>query len=180
VASRAPSGPPRQSPALTPGQRRRRRRLALHMGQSGNQRGQRIAATATTERLIDVAHPVDFLYSFKAARRAARAADLARSPPLPLALPLRRRKRRSGWREKRNPGPPLTYISHQGSNRERCACSRCPDCPGRARTCQQRLRRRLRRSSTLDRTCPKVPESAAIESRGKSGQDMKGQPSRAG
>ena len=37
----------------------------------------------------------NFLYGFKAARRAARAADSARSPSLPLALPLRRRQRRS-------------------------------------------------------------------------------------
>ena len=37
----------------------------------------------------------NFLYVFKAARRAARAADTARSPLLPLALPLRRRRRRS-------------------------------------------------------------------------------------
>ncbi len=33
---------------------------------------------------------------------------------------------------------------------------------GSAGTCQERLRRRLRRSSTLDRTCPKAPEIAAI------------------
>ena len=37
----------------------------------------------------------NFLYGFKAARRAARAAATARSPTLPLALPLRRRQRRS-------------------------------------------------------------------------------------
>jgi len=37
----------------------------------------------------------DFLYGFKAARRAARAAASARSPSLTLALPLRRRQRRS-------------------------------------------------------------------------------------
>jgi hypothetical protein len=32
---------------------------------------------------------------FKAARRAARAAATARTPPLPLPLPLRRRQRRA-------------------------------------------------------------------------------------
>ena len=37
----------------------------------------------------------DLLYTFKAARRAARAANTARTPQLPLALPLRRRQRRS-------------------------------------------------------------------------------------
>ena len=58
----------------------------------------------------------NFLYGFKAARRAARAADSARSPLLPLALPQRRRKTPVGWREKtahrrgprfhrRRPGP---------------------------------------------------------------------------
>ena len=41
----------------------------------------------------------NFLYGFKAARRAARAANTARSPQLPLALPLRRRLAPVGWRE---------------------------------------------------------------------------------
>ena len=36
-----------------------------------------------------------FLYGLKAARRAARAANSARSPQLPLALPQRRRLARS-------------------------------------------------------------------------------------
>lgn len=47
-----------------------------------------------------------------------------------------------------------------------------PVLSGSGRTRQERLRRRLRRSSTLDRTCPKVPEFAAIGSRDKSGQDQ--------
>ena len=42
----------------------------------------------------------NFLYGFKAARRAARAADTTRSPQLPLALPQRRRLAPVGWREK--------------------------------------------------------------------------------
>ena len=42
----------------------------------------------------------NFLYGFKAARRAARAANSARSPLLPLALPQRRRLAPVGWREK--------------------------------------------------------------------------------
>jgi len=37
--------------------------------------------------------------SIKAARRAARAANPARTPQLPLALPLRRRLAPVGWRE---------------------------------------------------------------------------------
>jgi len=47
----------------------------------------------------------NFLYRFKAARRAARAAATARSPPLPLALPLRRRQTPVGWRESIKLGP---------------------------------------------------------------------------
>jgi len=47
----------------------------------------------------------NFLYGFKAARRAARAAATARTPPLPLPLPLRRRQRRStGAKGGRLPG----------------------------------------------------------------------------
>ena len=42
----------------------------------------------------------DSLHAFKAARWAARAADSARSPLLPLALPQRRRLAPVGWREK--------------------------------------------------------------------------------
>jgi hypothetical protein len=53
-----------------------------------------------------------FLYGFKAARRAARAAATARTPTLPLALPLRRRPRRSAGAKNENPGPPLTYKVH--------------------------------------------------------------------
>ena len=71
----------------------------------------------------------------------------------------------------------LTYNNHRGSAAGKgCPCSRCRDCPARAelnefsRACQERLRRRLRRSSTLDRTCPAVPELAAIGSRDRSGQ----------
>ena len=41
----------------------------------------------------------DFLYGFKAARQAARTADTARTPQLPLTLPLRRRLVPVGWRE---------------------------------------------------------------------------------
>ena len=37
MARRAPGGPPRQSPALTPGSRRRRRRLDLRTAQLGNE-----------------------------------------------------------------------------------------------------------------------------------------------
>ena len=44
---------------------------------------------------------MSFLYGFvKAVRRAARAANSARSPQLPLALPLRRRLAPVGWRKK--------------------------------------------------------------------------------
>jgi hypothetical protein len=79
---------------------------------------------------------------FKAARRAARAADLARSPLLPLALPQRRRKTLVGWREDlRFAGPPLADQSARrpggghgeagvGSYREQ-VCSRTRYCPAR-------------------------------------------------
>ena len=46
----------------------------------------------------------NFCTVFKAAPRAARAAATARTPPLPLALPLRRRQRRSAG-AKGNTGP---------------------------------------------------------------------------
>jgi len=46
----------------------------------------------------------NFLYGFKAARRAARAADSARTPQLPLTLPLRRRLVPVGWREGHSSG----------------------------------------------------------------------------
>ncbi len=50
-----------------------------------------------------------FLYVFKAARRAARAAASAPWPSLPLALPLRPGPTPVGWREKRRYlGPQLT------------------------------------------------------------------------
>ena len=44
----------------------------------------------------------DLLYTFKAARRAARAANSARTPLLSLALPQRRRLTPVGWRERRS------------------------------------------------------------------------------
>jgi hypothetical protein len=80
-------------------------------------------------------HPPDlmsFLYGFKAARRAARAAATERTPPLPLALPLRRRQRRSaGANVKRLSGPPLTDSSYR-SSAAGCPCSRCGIVQGRS------------------------------------------------
>src|SRR2546423_690067 len=62
---------------------------------------------------VGVGHPSptpaceNFLYGFKAARRAARPAATARTPPLPLTLPLRRRQRRSaGAKDRSTFGPP--------------------------------------------------------------------------
>ena len=46
----------------------------------------------------------NFLYGFKAARWAARAADSARLAALPLTLPLRRRQTPVGWRERQRVG----------------------------------------------------------------------------
>ena len=50
VARRAPGGPPRLSPALTPGQRRRKRRLDLTTAQLGNGSGHRIQVTGSGHR----------------------------------------------------------------------------------------------------------------------------------
>ena len=97
----------------------------------------------------------DLLYTFKAARRAARAADTARTPPLPLALPLRRRQRRSAGAKTISPRAATTYSSHRGSQGEQACLLPLSALSESGRTRQERLRRRLRRSSTLDRTCPK-------------------------
>ena len=56
----------------------------------------------------------NFLYGFKAARRAARAADSAPRPSLPLALPLRPGQRRSAGAKGRVPSGPLKPGSHRG------------------------------------------------------------------
>jgi hypothetical protein len=54
-----------------------------------------------------------FCTSSRRPGRAARAADTAASPALPLRLPLRRAKRRVGWRENgKIPGPPKTCNVH--------------------------------------------------------------------
>jgi hypothetical protein len=110
-----------------------------------------------------------FLYGFKAARRAARAADSARSPPLRWRSRCGGARRRSAGAKSGKPRAARHTAVTRVQRRVRLLPLR--NCPGRARTRQERLRRRLRRSSTLDRTCPKVPESAAIGSRGNSGQD---------
>jgi hypothetical protein len=83
----------------------------------------------------------NFLYGFKAARRAARAANSARSPLLPLALPQRRRLTPVGWREELRPPGRLTGrecssprqwtgLAGVGSYREQ-VCSRTWHCPAR-------------------------------------------------
>ena len=60
----------------------------------------------------------NFLYGFKAAPRAARAAATARTPSLPLALPLRRVPTPGAWREgRKTSGPPLTYRQLSGFGR---------------------------------------------------------------
>jgi hypothetical protein len=58
----------------------------------------------------------NFLYRFKAAPGAARAADAARTPQLPLTLPLRRRLVPVGWREQQGEsgGAPENPGSRQG------------------------------------------------------------------
>ena len=75
------------------------------MGHAGEATVSAISPSRTT---CQVQPCENFLYVvFKAARRAARAANTARSPLLPLALPQRRRLAPVGWREKHKiPGPP--------------------------------------------------------------------------
>ena len=114
----------------------------------------------------------NFLYGFKAARRAARAANSARSPLLPLALPQRRRLAPVGWREKRrklwaaNGVRQLSECSSRTVSRiwQLSGAGMLPTLvlSGTARTCQERLRRRLRRSSTLDRTCPAFSQFLSV------------------
>jgi hypothetical protein len=114
-----------------------------------------------------------FLYGFKAARRAARTADSARTPALPLALPLRRRQRRSAGAKITKPRAAFDIQQSPGISRgDRVSMLPLPVLSGSARTRQERLRRRLRRSSTLDGTCPKVPEFAVIGGMGTNGQDV--------
>ena len=75
----------------------------------------------------------NFLYIFKAARRAARAAATARTPPLPLTLPLRRRQRRSAGAKITKTRAAFDVQPFTGFARGVwCPCSRCRYCPGRA------------------------------------------------
>jgi hypothetical protein len=68
----------------------------------------------------------NFLYVFKAALRAARAATSAASPQLPLTLPLRRGQTPVGWREDQ------TLSGRQSV--ERSPAAQCdPSRPGRGR-----------------------------------------------
>jgi hypothetical protein len=75
-------------------------------------RGRQVDAKSMPSRSCE-----NFLYRFKAARRAARAADRARSPSLPLALSLRRRQRRSAGAKGRETFGPLTDNSHRALSR---------------------------------------------------------------
>jgi hypothetical protein len=108
----------------------------------------------------------NFLYGFKAAPPGPLAPPTRRTAVAWLRSPLRRRQRRSGWRESAEPkGSPLTYSSHPGFI-ETDPLPPCRDCSGSARTRQERLRRRLRRSSTLDRTCSKAPDHWQLSGQG--------------
>jgi hypothetical protein len=74
----------------------------------------------------------DYLYGFKAARRAARAANSARSPLLPLALPQRRRKTPVGRREEQKiPGRFDVQESPGSAAGVWFPCSRSRYSPGR-------------------------------------------------
>jgi hypothetical protein len=119
----------------------------------------------------------DFLYGFKAARQAARAAAAARSPSLPLTLPLRRRKRRSaGAKDHETQGRHERRVSQYRLICSRSVIVRAGQNPSRPSvTAGQphpvKLPGERTREDGPDRTCPKVPEFAAIGSRDTSGQD---------
>jgi hypothetical protein len=70
-------------------------------------------------------------------------------------------------------GPPLTYGSHLKFTRIGTRRPRCEIVPGRARTRQEHLRRRAcARSSTLDRTCPRVPGQWQLSGQGRLGTGL--------
>jgi hypothetical protein len=104
-----------------------------------------------------------FLYGFKAARRAARATNTARSPLLPLALPQRRRRRRSAGAKVCNPGPlgmskfhrykwgvpaPAAGIVPGRSEPVKTVCER------RTTASAELPSQRTRKDGLDDRTCP--------------------------
>ena len=121
-----------------------------------------------------------FCTVFKAARRAARAAATARTPPLPLALPLRLRQRRSAgaknYETRRPPDKQQSpgFIRAGGVHAPAADIVRGraepvkPVCDHRA-TASVKLPGECTREDGLDRTCPRVPEMAAIGSMGTSG-----------
>ena len=78
----------------------------------------------------------NFLYVFKAARWAARAADSASWPTLTLSLPLRPDQRRSAGAkdETRAAQRVVSFTCARGSS-----LLPLPDCPGLVRTRQGRL-----------------------------------------
>ena len=99
---------------------------------------------------------------------------------LTLALPLRRRANAGRQaRKAQNLGPACrTSVISEG----RRSCSRCQHCPGRTEpvkaVCDRRATASVNlpgertREDGLDRTCPKVPEMAAIGSRDTCGQNV--------
>ena len=102
------------------GTRRNRAELVHRPKRPGGLAAKRPSACLTATTVRTTGRTADtpcknFLYGFKAARRAARAADSARSPSLPLTLPLRRRRRRSAGAKSVRLGPPMTYESSNGS-----------------------------------------------------------------
>ena len=117
---------------------------------------------------------------FKAARQAARAAAAAHSPPLTLALSLRRRLRRSAGAKNPGLGPPgLRPVSSAQARRpcSRCRIVRCRAEPVKA-VCDRRatapaeLPGGRTREDDLDRTSP-AQEVAAIGTRDMSGQELR-------
>ena len=114
------------------------------------------------------------LYTFKAARLAARAANSARTPSLPRALPLRRRQRAAG-RKPETIGACQEWRGGSVLQRGRrslsaafglSACSPLRHCPGRPGPVKGAFGVASSPQTFGNGACPKVPEIAAIGSRG--------------
>jgi hypothetical protein len=78
-----------------------------------------------------------FLYGFKAARRAARAADTARTPELPLTLPAPAAPGAGRLARKQEVGP--LDLQQVSSVQATVSLLPPPDCPRPVRTRQGRL-----------------------------------------
>ena len=103
----------------------------------------------------------DFLYGFKAARRAARAAATAPRPSLPLALPLRPAPAPVGWRERRRPlgrGQSGKFQGRDGFDKGTLAAAPI----GLMRAGQKPARSRVQRTSRRPLSNPPLRQREAL------------------